>query len=1091
MNIKKMLYMMLGCVGLALGAVGAAVPLIPAFPFLLLAAFCFAKSSERLHNWFIQTKLYKDNLQSFVEKKGMTRATKIRIMIVVTVTMGVGFIMMSDVPMGRIVLAIVWVCHILYFVFGIKNINDMEFVRKISINELLYVDMQEMANNINIQFLYEINGDITVADIKKITEKVQINNKDINVYLSGNTYYRKESNHILVDEIVIEDENLLNSTFFTEKINPQKESVQIWKVVHNNKIYIVFKLLHSVFDGKGALLFIDNFFATINNGVLKEFKNSITDYDFVKQTKYNQLEKEVALKYSITESAKLNTYIPAWKKIEIEKYHKCIVARLAVVLAREFNEEQVKFMIPVDIRRHNLDNNYSGNLTLPVFLDVDKKDTYKKVNSDLLMKLKNHDELNIKNTKYFKYDHIPKIIRKSALKVAFKFVKNKDKFVAGGIISHIGKLDLNKYSGKVNVEGFLSLPIQQPLAPFAFVIAEYAGKTVMGLSYYKEQFSEQYIEQLINKIKQEFDVGVTTIDGVNNIVPIKYSETYIDKLIRNINTLGDKTALVDQFVSSPEQSSENRLISYNDLRVKINNYISFYKQKEMIRGDRALLYLSRGSEYVSAFIAAIICGIVVIPVDKACGEWELENIIKDSEPKIVLEDDMQTNDKHIFACDNTEVIKKDVYNENDSCYIIYSSGTMGQPKKIVISHKNINNYLMWADEYYKTKSQCCMPFFTSLSVDLTMTSVFLPLLKGGIIKVFRDKFSTAILKRILADKEINVVKATPTHLSFIMNKDYEMQNKDAFIIGGEILKSELVTRIKILSTNSKIYNEYGPAETTVGVTCCECSNGDLDIIPIGVPIYNTNIVLLDDNKIINEDNTIGEILISGYSVFDITDENVDKFIEISGVVFYKSGDLGYTYEGNLYCVGRKDSQVKVNGNRVDLEKISNELNKLQQISDSVILCINEQLVAFVQASDTITKQEILEYVKTKVIKGVKITEIIFVDHFNVSKSGKIDTDELKNMFAHEKTMTVSNHKQEITSAVNLIMQSVCGLDNYDSEKTLYDLNVSSFEIIALLDEIADSFVPSNKQDAFIGELISDLDTLSIAEIVKVLEKYKC
>ena len=121
MNVKKILYLMLGCVGLALGAVGAAVPLIPAFPFLLMAAFCFAKSSERLHNWFIQTKLYKDNLQSFVEKKGMPWKAKIRIMIVVTITMAVGFIIMSDVPVGRIVLAIVWVFHILYFVFGIKT----------------------------------------------------------------------------------------------------------------------------------------------------------------------------------------------------------------------------------------------------------------------------------------------------------------------------------------------------------------------------------------------------------------------------------------------------------------------------------------------------------------------------------------------------------------------------------------------------------------------------------------------------------------------------------------------------------------------------------------------------------------------------------------------------------------------------------------------------------------------------------------------------------------------------------------------------------------------------------------------------------
>lgn len=92
MKIKKMLYAGLGCVGVALGALGAAVPLLPAFPFLLLAAFCFAKSSERLHNWFIGTKLYKNNLESYVKGRGMTWKTKIRIMAMVTLTMAVGFL---------------------------------------------------------------------------------------------------------------------------------------------------------------------------------------------------------------------------------------------------------------------------------------------------------------------------------------------------------------------------------------------------------------------------------------------------------------------------------------------------------------------------------------------------------------------------------------------------------------------------------------------------------------------------------------------------------------------------------------------------------------------------------------------------------------------------------------------------------------------------------------------------------------------------------------------------------------------------------------------------------------------------------------
>ena len=98
----KLFYVILGCIGLGLGAVGAAVPLLPAFPFLMLAAFCFARSSRRLNDWFLSTRLYKNNLESFVRGRGMTRAAKLRIMGVVTLTMAFGFAMMGRVPAGRV-----------------------------------------------------------------------------------------------------------------------------------------------------------------------------------------------------------------------------------------------------------------------------------------------------------------------------------------------------------------------------------------------------------------------------------------------------------------------------------------------------------------------------------------------------------------------------------------------------------------------------------------------------------------------------------------------------------------------------------------------------------------------------------------------------------------------------------------------------------------------------------------------------------------------------------------------------------------------------------------------------------------------------
>lgn len=124
MKVKKALYVVLGCIGVGLGAVGAVVPLLPAFPFLLLAAFCFARSSERLHAWFVNTKLYKQNLESYVQGRGMTWATKIRVMVTVTLVMSVGFalMMLKSLYIPCAILGGVWVFHLLYFIFGVKTL---------------------------------------------------------------------------------------------------------------------------------------------------------------------------------------------------------------------------------------------------------------------------------------------------------------------------------------------------------------------------------------------------------------------------------------------------------------------------------------------------------------------------------------------------------------------------------------------------------------------------------------------------------------------------------------------------------------------------------------------------------------------------------------------------------------------------------------------------------------------------------------------------------------------------------------------------------------------------------------------------------
>jgi len=160
-------------------------------------------------------------------------------------------------------------------------------------------------------------------------------------------------------------------------------------------------------------------------------------------------------------------------------------------------------MVPADLRRHDQKNNYTGNLTLPIFLNVRKNDDYKRVNGQLLSSLKDKKELNYSNTLPAAYCYLPKIIRAGIVKCGCIGTDISGKFSIGALLSHLGRIDLDDYANKYfKIDDFASFPVQQPMGAFSMVIVEHSHRTRIVFAYYKQQFSKRYINELIAKIKR-------------------------------------------------------------------------------------------------------------------------------------------------------------------------------------------------------------------------------------------------------------------------------------------------------------------------------------------------------------------------------------------------------------------------------------------------------------------------------------------------------------------------------------------------------------------------------------------------------------
>jgi len=429
--------------------------------------------------------------------------------------------------------------------------------------------------------------------------------------------------------------------------------------------------------------------------------------------------------------------------------------------------------------------------------------------------------------------------------------------------------------------------------------------------------------------------------------------------------------------------------------------------------------LEHSLETVVGLLGVLKAGGYYVPLDPAHPKMRLSFILADARAPIVLTQDrllrsLPESGAKIISLDSDwpEMELEDIEcppnraTADDLAYVIYTSGSTGEPKGVQIPHAALVNYVWWAKEMYLRGEDLDSALHSPLTFDLTVTAIYLPLVTGNKIIVYRAEAGDLVISRILESDQVGLLKLTPSHLSLISERDNTRSRIKRVIVGGEAFATKLAKQVyESFGGHVEIINEYGPTEATVG---CMIANFDpqndvQSFVPIGKPAANTQIYVLDERLQPVAENVVGELYISGDGLargyLNKPELTAEKFIDnpfVRGQRMYKSGDLARWLPGEvLEYVGRRDDQIKFHGYRVELNEIRSALNRHSQIRDSIVRVIkdkkdNDVMIAYYVARRELEVSTLRAFLSETIIEETLPNIFVHLKKLPLTLNGKIN-----------------------------------------------------------------------------------------------------
>ncbi|SHM86864.1 non-ribosomal peptide synthetase [Chitinophaga sp. CF418] len=425
-------------------------------------------------------------------------------------------------------------------------------------------------------------------------------------------------------------------------------------------------------------------------------------------------------------------------------------------------------------------------------------------------------------------------------------------------------------------------------------------------------------------------------------------------------------------------------------------------------GDIVALLSSRNEWALVSVLAVLKAGAAYVPMDITYPVQRISYILKDTAAVLLITDEeIAVADVPVLhtAGISTEITQWEsgllpVVSPEDVAYVMYTSGSTGNPKGVIIQHKAVLNYLLWANSwYFNDQRGNVFSVFTSLSFDLTITGLFSGLLRGDSVHLFPGENIEQVLSDTFNNAAVNAVKLTPSHISALELLDITATSVSTIIAGGEELHSGHIRILRQLNPDIRIFNEYGPTETTVGCTVYEVKNDDR--IYIGTPVANAQILVLDDKLQLSPAGIEGEIFIGGTGVaagyLAQPQLTAEKFIHhtLTDQLLYRSGDRGRWYfNGQLGYAGRRDEQHKIRGYRIETAEIAQALSAYPGVNEVFVTVLTQkedkQLVAYYTAEHSIATTDLRAHLSRSLPEYMVPTWYVQLDAVPLNSNGKVD-----------------------------------------------------------------------------------------------------